>query len=161
MAVMQFEIVCVHDQLQRFSFNFVQKKSNCSEDLIMFCTCICIHTASRVSLSSCSVRTFGTVPSARRECIRSQRAVRACACPWKGVCVWIIVCDCVRRYVCVSLCVSVGDRCWLIQSDDCETGCKLNVGEVCLFAKCSVPDEYLMPVDLARLDPVGLRYIRG
>jgi len=33
---MQFEIVCVQDELQRFSFNFVQKKSNCSEDLIMF-----------------------------------------------------------------------------------------------------------------------------
>ena len=67
---------------------------------------------------------------------------------------WIIVCECVRRYVCVPLCVMVGDICRVIQSHDRETGCNLNVGEVCMFAKCSVPDEYLLPVDLARLDPV-------
>ena len=74
---------------------------------------------------------------------------------------WIIVCDCVLRYVCVSLCEMVADFCWLIQSDDRETGCKLKVGEVCMFAKCSIPDVYLLPVDLARLDPVGLRHMRG
>jgi len=34
MAVMQFEIVCVQDQLQRFSFNFVQKKNLIAQKIL-------------------------------------------------------------------------------------------------------------------------------
>jgi len=37
----------------------------------------------------------------------------------------------------------------------------LLVGEVCMCVTGSVSDEYLRPVDLARLDPVDLQCVRS
>ena len=72
--------------------------------------------------------------------------------------------------MCVLVCVCVGGCvCGMIvqngQNPSDEAIWKLikslKVGEVCMFAKCSVPDEYLRPVDIARLDSVDLQCVRS
>ena len=72
--------------------------------------------------------------------------------------------------MCVIVCVCVGVcACGMIvkngqnpmDEDIWKLIKSLKVGEVCMFAKCSVPDEYLRPVDIARLDPVDLQCVRS